>query len=330
MTGQTYTQNGIDLGSTLAVYRNGVVSVEPRPGQPSSINNHGDFVTNGEMVYGRYSTQAGGTLRRADGTSMKLPLPDGYAWLNARSINDAGVIVGHFSAFSPSPSEFSWGRPYYYRNGQYSIPGDVGTMYKVNNKGNALAAYDSPEKVGIWSPERGMTRIPGFQVSDLWLENFDFNDNDEVLQEGADATGVYAHILSPTGSRKVFYPMYPGSGTRGGTSGGINNLGNITSYLRLKDPDGVFRQHWSIFDNGSWVDVTNIVLQAMPAGSSLLTLGDIDDYKRAYGIVQLADGSQTIVQVNMVPEPATLGALGLGFAALLRRGKKRGNEAFTP
>lgn len=40
--------------------------------------------------------------------------------------------------------------------------------------------------------------------------------------------------------------------------------------------------------------------------------------------------SQTIVQVNMVPEPATLGALGLGFAALLRRGKKRSNEAFTP
>lgn len=32
----------------------------------------------------------------------------------------------------------------------------------------------------------------------------------------------------------------------------------------------------------------------------------------------------------MVPEPTTLGALGLGLAALLRRGKKRSNEALTP
>jgi len=303
----------------------------------SSVNTSGQFLTNGDLVFGVRTSQSGGRLHQPGGGFTPVPGIPGYDFVNARKINDAGVIVGHFSSFVTDPWDFRGGKPFYRRGSQTWTPYDLGTVLKVNRNGMALFAagnVSGEELVGLWSPETGPVPMPSLTVSGTQfgdpyndvLDVRDLNEKNEVLTMGLDAQfDDVLRIHSASGSRDIALPL-PSSDTNivGLNIGGMNNLDQFSFGYRYKEADGVFRNHWYLHSNGAWTDMTSSILSQLPAGMSLDQVNDIDDYGRVYGMATLADGSKTVLRVETVPEPATLAALGLGALLLKRCTRKNG------
>lgn len=326
-TGQGYRESSVTLAAAQVVYINGQpkAPVYNRPGLLGGINNHGVLLANGAPFLRGYAYHAGASLHYPDGRREEIPGIPGHNYVAGRGINDAGVIVGHFTTFKNDVGDLDYGTPFYRRGSQAWTPFAYGTMVAVNNKGMALMYgwnTDEDGGAGIWSPETGLIPMMGWDYS--YYSRPDFNDNNEILYTAVSGnpSSLMLRIQSPTGYRDISYPSIGGIPFQSGDIGGMNNLGNITLSQYYRDADNVFRNHWNLWRNGSWVDMSTAIRSQLPAGTFLERVGDIDDYGRVYGAATLADGTRTIIQVETVPEPATLLALGAGIAAITTRRRR--------
>lgn len=298
-------------------------------------NSNGEAVHTGDTVFGVRTQQSGGKKRNIDGSDVVVQGIPGYDFVNSRAINDAGVIVGHFSMFVTDPWDFRGGKPFYRRGSQTWTPYDLGTVLKVNRNGMALFAagnVSGEELVGLWSPETGPVPMPslaasGTQFGDPYndvLDVRDLNEKNEVLTAGRSSGRNTLRVHSATGSFDIVEPIPFDSSIVGFFVGGMNNLSQYTMTYWVKDASGQTSYHWYLHSNGAWTDMTSSILSQLPAGMKLEQVNDIDDYGRVYGMATLADGSKTVLRVETVPEPATLAALGLGALLLKRRTRKNG------
>ena len=310
-SGQQFT-----YGSATAIVK-GVIRPQILEQAAIGINRHGDFCTRGGFIAGQYSQHLNSKLYLANGTITPVPGIEGYNHVAVNHMNDAGVMVGYFARFWPDGDLFS-DKPFYRRGDQVWSPTDLGAMYRVNNKGIALAGLVGIGG-GLWSPETGFQSIPEFSTNEGIP---DFNDSNEVLQRGFRSDlHMEIRIVSTGGRRVVQFPVASGVMFRQGDLGGFNNRGQITISQRPRDADGVLRNHWLVHQDNAWVDLTQQIRTQIPSSWALDKFGDIDDYGVAYGTATLPDGTKTILMIETVPEPGTLAALGLG-ALLLRRRKR--------
>jgi len=157
-----YVQIGMNEGDdhdkgSGAIYRGGNWEEPMWRRGGTSINVRGDYVTNGAMLGGQFTYASGGQVHYANGSVVPVPgIPGQFDFVSARSINDNGVIVGHFSRFW-SNGDFSNGKPFYRRGDQMWSPAEFGLMYRVNNRGFALISSEIGSEV--WSPETGLLKI---------------------------------------------------------------------------------------------------------------------------------------------------------------------------
>jgi len=295
---------------------NGVLQPAIRSQQTMTIDDHGNYVTAGGMVSGVYSYYTNSLLHKPDGSVTPVAGdPSIYKYVYVRGMNNAGVMVGHYSAIDQFGDLFR-GYAFYRANGVthvFDAP-PTSTFFAVNDHGNALAML--PGGIGVWAPGKTFRIINGF-FEGGFLSRLDFNNKDEVVSVQSGGGGkYYARFQTPDSQRDVLFP----SGFTVNI-GGFNNYSHLSAYLWGQDPDGVFRYHWTVHRDGQWIDFTDRVLSQLPAGWKLDNLGDIDDYGRTYGIAKTPEGYAAIVHINTVPEPATLGALALGLVALRRKRK---------
>lgn len=303
------------VGSSVA-FSNGVVGSQLEDRSATTINRYGAYVTTGAIVANKWTHHSGAQLHK-NGTITPVPGIEGYNHVAVNHLNDAGVMVGYFARFWPDGDLFS-DKPFYRRGDQVWSPTDLGAMYRVNNKGIALAGLVGIGG-GLWSPETGFQSIPEFSTNEGIP---DFNDSNEVLQRGFRSDlHMEIRIVSTGGRRVVQFPVASGVMFRQGDLGGFNNRGQITISQRPRDADGVFRNHWLVHQDNAWVDLTQQIRTQIPSSWALDKFGDIDDYGVAYGTATLPDGTKTVLMIETVPEPGTLAALGLG-ALLLRRRKR--------
>lgn len=333
-TGQGYRESSVTLAAAQVVYINGQpkAPVYNRPGLLGGINNHGVLLANGAPFLRGYAYHAGASLHYPDGRREEIPGIPGHNYVAGRGINDAGVIVGHFTTFKNDVGDLDYGTPFYRRGSQTWTPFAYGTMVAVNNKGMALMYgwnTDEDGGAGIWSPETGLIPMMGWDYS--YYSRPDFNDNNEVCYSTLlpGTLEFRLRVQSPGGTRDLMFPLIHGFTGLGGDIGGMNNVGNFAVSQYYRDTDNEFRQHWSVWRDGAWHDMSSAILAQLPAGSKLEKVGDIDDYGRVYGAATLADGTRTIIQVETVPEPTTLVALGAGMAAIARR-RRRNHQKDLP
>jgi len=283
----------------------------------ASINSHGDYLTNGANLLGQHTYFSGGQVHYANGSVVPVPgIPGQFDFVSARSINDNGVIVGHFSRFW-SNGDFSNGKPFYRRGDQMWSPAEFGLMYRVNNRGFALISSEIGS--GVWSPETGLLKIAQYSEQIPYADRADFNERNEVMigviQVNSIPTVRYA---SPTSVTDLGVPNYAGLDINEVNAAGFNNFAHTVLDWNVRYAPGVTRWSWFVHRDGKWTDLTDEILKVLPAGLALDRVADIDDSGRIYGTATMADGRKTLIRVDTVPEPTTLAALGLG-ALLLRR-----------
>lgn len=301
---------------------NGTMTNVLRNRRSGAVDDHGNYVTSGGQVNGVQSIYTNSLLHKPDGTVTPVAGdPSIYKYVYVRGMNNAGVMVGHYSAIDQFGDLFK-GYAFYRRGGQTWVTNPVtsSTFFAVNDHGRALfggEGFGSEAGLGVWSPESGFRRINGFGGTATDLTRLDFNNKDEIayMQPGGGGK-YYARFLTPDSQRDILFPAGYNP-----FIGGFNNHSHLSAYLWGQDPDGVFRYHWMVHRDGQWIDFTDRVLSQLPAGWKLDNLGDIDDYGRTYGIAKSPEGYSAIVHINTVPEPATLGALALGLVALRRKRK---------
>ena len=291
---------------------NGVLQPAIRSQQTMTIDDHGNYVTAGGMVSGVYSYYTNSLLHKPDGSVTPVAGdPSIYKYVYVRGMNNAGVMVGHYSAIDQFGDLFR-GYAFYRANGVthvFDAP-PTSTFFAVNDHGNALAML--PGGIGVWAPGKPFRIINGF-FDGGFLSRLDFNNKDEIAYVGVSATlqeTVYVH--TPDARRELPFPNAGGNFA----IGGFNNFSHLTAYQWTGG-----RYRWMVHRDGQWIDFTDRVLSQLPAGWKLDNLGDIDDYGRTYGIAKTPEGYAAIVHINTVPEPATLGALALGLMALRRKRK---------
>ena len=295
---------------------NGTMTTVLRNRRSGAVDDHGNYVTSGGQVNGVQSIYTNSLLHKPDGSVTPVAGdPSIYKYVYVRGMNNAGVMVGHYSAIDQFGDLFR-GYAFYRANGVthvFDAP-PTSTFFAVNDHGNALAML--PGGIGVWAPGQTFRIINGF-FEGGFLSRLDFNNKDEVVSVQSGGGGkYYARFQTPDSQRDVLFP----SGFTVNI-GGFNNHSHLSAYLWGQDPDGVFRYHWMVHRDGQWIDFTDRVLSQLPAGWKLENLGDIDDYGRTYGIAKTPEGYSAIVHINTVPEPATLGALALGLVALRRKRK---------
>ena len=295
----------------------GVLKPAIQSQQTMTIDDHGNYVTAGGMVSGVYSYYTNSLLHKPDGSVTPVAGdPSIYKYVYVRGMNNAGVMVGHYSAIDQLGDLFR-GYAFYRANGQthvFDAP-PTSSFYAVNDHGLALA--DLPDLgFGVWAPGKAFRPISGFTANRTYLSRLDFNNKDEVAFVYSPQGGTYVRILTPDSQRDILFPTRDEN-----FIGGMNNHSHISAYYWGPGPDGRNRYHWMVHRDGQWIDFTDRVLSQLPAGWKLDNLGDIDDYGRTYGIAKTPEGYAAIVHINTVPEPATLGALALGLVALRRKRK---------
>ena len=307
---------------TGVVYRNGVMETPTQKQGGASINSHGDYLTNGANLLGQHTYFSGGQVHYANGSVVPVPgIPGQFDFVSARSINDNGVIVGHFSRFW-SNGDFSNGKPFYRRGDQLWSPAEFGLMYRVNNRGFALMTSEIGS--GVWSPETGLLKIAQYSERIPYADRTDFNENNEVLVGYTPIPGSIptVRIASPTSVRDIGIPAYQGIPFVEPNAAGFNNFGHVVFDWSVFDGER-FVYSWFLHRDGKWTDLTDEILKVLPAGLALDRVADIDDSGRIYGTATMADGRKTLIRVDTVPEPTTLAALGLGALLLRRRRKQR-------
>ncbi len=293
---------------------NGVLQPAIRSQQTMTIDDQGNYVTAGGMVSGVYSYYTNSLLHKPDGSVTPVAGdPSIYKYVYVRGMNNAGVMVGHYSAIDQFGDLFR-GYAFYRANGVthvFDAP-PSSSFLAVNDNGAALAALPDLG-FGVWSPGKAFRPINGFGSNVTDLARLDFNNKDEVAYVGLSSTFKETIVvLTPDSRREIGSPDV----TRATFIGGFNNHSHLTAYSW-----GVGGYRWTVHRDGQWIDFTDRVLSQLPAGWKLDNLGDIDDYGRTYGIAKTPEGYSAIVHINTVPEPATLGALALGLVALRRKRK---------
>jgi len=309
--------DGHDKGSG-SILRNGMWD-QPTPGRGGySVNYQGDYITNGGNIAGQITHMTGAQVHYANGSVVPVPgIPGQFDFVNARSINDSGVIVGHFSRFW-SNGDFSSGKPFYRRGDQMWSPAEFGLMYRVNNRGFALISSEIGS--GVWSPETGLLKIAQYSEQIPYADRADFNERNEVMVGLRDDVNFYPNVVyaSPTSVTRIPVPDLTGIDLVDMEVHGFNNFGHVVFDWKRRYAPGDSRYSWFVHRDGKWTDLTDEILKVLPAGLALDRVADIDDSGRIYGTATMADGRKTLIRVDTVPEPTTLAALGLG-ALLLRR-----------
>jgi len=293
---------------------NGTMTTVLRNRRSGAVDDHGNYVTSGGQVNGVQSIYTNSLLHKPDGTVTPVAGdPSIYKYVYVRGMNNAGVMVGHYSAIDQFGDLFR-GYAFYRANGVthvFDAP-PSSSFLSVNDNGAALAALPDLG-FGVWSPGKAFRPINGFGSNVTDLARLDFNNKDEVAYVGLSSTFKETIVvLTPDSRREIGSPDV----TRATFIGGFNNHSHLTAYSW-----GVGGYRWTVHRDGQWIDFTDRVLSQLPAGWKLDNLGDIDDYGRTYGIAKTPEGYAAIVHINTVPEPATLGALALGLVALRRKRK---------
>lgn len=289
----------------------------------SGINNAGKIV--GGSTFGDEST--GGPFLYSDGSTQFLGTLGGVNG-GAHSINESGMITGGSS-----------GRAFLY-TGTPGVDGhmvDLGSLAGTESVGNGINAsgqvagtsnsdplaaaamrafryVGTPGVDGAMQPLGSLGGISSFGMA--------INDAGQVAGYSGVSLNVAEHAFLYTGT-----PGQGGAmadlGTLGGPNSrgfGINNLGQVVG--ESQTAGGVY--HAFIYTGGQMIDLDTWLDATDPVAGAHWTLTFASDigntgYISGYGIYDgntrgfLIDGS------SLLPEPATLGLLGLGAVTLVRR-----------
>jgi probable HAF family extracellular repeat protein len=276
----------------------------------------GEAVNASGEVVGFSSTSGGGGFPHAFlyQSGMMQDIGGEYGF----GINNAGTAVG--GTVVPS-SAGGTSHPFIYNKGTTTVLDVAGSAQAINNQGQVVgyAVYsNSHGGVQAFLYQHGVLTNLGLPVNG----SFAYSLGTDISENGKFIVGWADTVASPVTTNIAFLDTKGkmiALGTLGGTTSvawSVNNSGEVVGAAMLpNDP----LDHAFLYDNGKMIDLNSLISPSLGIILDSATGINGQGWIAATATIEATGHSEAVLlkpNGRNVPEPSTLGLLGLGIVAL--------------